>query len=277
MEKILVTTDFSSNSKAGLRFAIQLASQNKYELTFFHSYYIMKPTSWSDATIAAYEKGEAKKIQNKLIQFVESVYKSMGIVSKTKKCVIKSSVLTDSNIREYALENKYSFICISTRGAGKLKKIFGTNTSNLITHSTVPVIAVPHNYRPCKITSILFASDLANLENELQKVIAFAKALKAKIELLHFKYPVEIIANEKIMSEVVNKISKYNVKLHLAKINLAENLISNIETAVKQSMPSMMIMFTQQNRSFFEKIFLSSKSAEYSFNAKVPLLVFNKI
>ena len=30
MGKILVTTDFSANSKAGLRFAIQLASQYKF-------------------------------------------------------------------------------------------------------------------------------------------------------------------------------------------------------------------------------------------------------
>ncbi|MDR6782771.1 nucleotide-binding universal stress UspA family protein [Pedobacter africanus] len=36
MKRILVTTDFSANSKAGLRFAIQLAAQNNYQLTFFH-------------------------------------------------------------------------------------------------------------------------------------------------------------------------------------------------------------------------------------------------
>ena len=76
MEKIFVTSGFSNNSKAGMRFAIQLASQYKFELTFFHSYYIMKPTSWSDTTYATYEKGEANKIQKKLNQFVVSVYKS---------------------------------------------------------------------------------------------------------------------------------------------------------------------------------------------------------
>ena len=38
MKKILVTTDFSDKSKAGLLFAIQLAKQNKYVLTFFHAY-----------------------------------------------------------------------------------------------------------------------------------------------------------------------------------------------------------------------------------------------
>jgi len=237
----------------------------------------VKPTSWSDEKSAAYEKSGAEKIQNKLNQFVESVYKNMEVVSKNKKCVIKSSILTDSNIREYASENKFSFICISTRGAGAVHKIFGTNTSNLINQSIVPVIAIPHNYRASKITNILYASDLINLENELKKVVGFTKPLKAKVELLHFHYPYEMTTNKKMMNKAVKTISKHNIKLHLEDINMAETLITNIEATIRKSKPSMMIMFTQQNRSFFDKIFLSSKSAEYSFNAKVPLLVFNKV
>ena len=277
MDKILVTTDFSSNSKAGLRFAIQLATQHKYDLTFFHSYYIMKPTSWNDETSAAYEKVEANKIQKKLNQFVESVYKKIGISSKNNKCIIKSSVYTDSNIKEYAQENKFNFICISTRGAGTIRKIFGTNTSNLINHSTIPVLAIPHNYRVSKITSILYSSDLVNLERELKNVVAFAKPLRAKVELLHFTSPLETIIDSKIIQNAVKKLSKYDITLNIKNTDFIETLLANIKAAIKKTKPSMMIMFTQQNRSFFEKIFLSSKSAEYSFNAKVPLLVLNKI
>jgi nucleotide-binding universal stress UspA family protein len=277
MDKILVTTDFSSNSKAALRFAIQLASQHKFELTFFHSYYIANLTSLSNSAFADYERKEADKIQKKLNQFVESVYRDMDVVSKNKRGVIKSAVLADSNIREYAQENKFSFICISSRGSGKLKKIFGTSTSNLIAHSTVPVIAVPHNYRRSEIKSVIYASDLVNLENELEKVIEFTKPLKAKVEILHYNYPTDITTNKNTIDELVKKNSKHNIKLHIENINLAESLISNIEAVINRSKPSMLIMFTQQNRSFFEKIFLSSNSANYSFNAKVPLLVFNKI
>ncbi len=276
MNKILVATDLSSNSKAGLRFAIQLASQHKYELTFFHSYYIMKPTSWNDATFEAYEKIEKDKIQKKLNQFVELVYKNMAVVAKNIKCVIKSSVLPDSSIREYAHENKFTFICICTRGAGTIQKLFGTNTSNLINHSIVPVIAIPHNYRPSKITSILYTSDLVNLEKELKKVVEFAKPLKAKVELLHCNYPTEITNNKKMMDEAVKNLSKHNIKLHLEDTSFAETLITNIEATIRKSKPSMMIMFTQQNRGFFDKIFHSSNSAEYSFKANIPLLVFNK-
>lgn len=277
MDKILVTTDFSSNSKAGLRFAIQLASQHKFELTFFHSYYIANLTSMSDAVFADYERKEADKIQKKLNQFVAAVYRDIDVVSKNKKCVINSAVFADSNVREYAQENKFSFICISTRGSGKLKKIFGTNTSSLISHSIVPVIAVPHIYRRSDIKSVIYASDLVNLKNELKKVIEFTKPLKAKVEILHFNYPTDITTNKNTIDELVKKNAKHNIKLHIENINLARSLISNIEAVIKQSKPSMVIMFTQQNRSFFDKIFFSSNSANYSFKAKVPLLVFNKI
>ena len=277
MDKILVTTDFSSNSKAGLRFAIQLASQHKFELTFFHSYYIANLTSMSETIFANNEKIEAVKIQKKLNLFVASVFRDVDVVSKNIKCVINSAVFAESNVREYAEENKFNFICISTKGSGKLKKIFGTNTSSLISHSAVPVIAVPCNYRRSELKSVIYASDLVNFENELKKVIEFTKPLKTKVELLHFNYPTEITTNKSTIDELVKKNSKHNIKLHVENINLAKSLISNIETVIKQSKPSMMIMFTQQNRSFFDKIFFSSNSANYSFNAKIPLLVFNKI
>ena len=277
MNKILVTTDFSSSSKAGLRFAIQLASQHKYELTFFHSYSLIKPTSWNEETADAYEKNKANEILKKLNKFVESVYKKSGVVSKNKKCVIKNSIYTDTNIREYAVENKFDFICISTRGAGTIKKIFGSNTSNLINHSTVPIIAIPHNYKPNKITSILYASDLVNLEKEIKNVVDFAKPLKAKVELLYFSSPLETMIDSKIIPIAVAKLSKYNIKLNIKNTNYIETMVTNIEKAVKKTKPSMLIMFTEQNRSLFQKIFLSSKSVEYSFNSKTPLLLFNKV
>ena len=276
MKKILVPTDFSPNSKAGMRFAIQLCTQHKYELTFFHSYYTTKPTSLSDAAFTSFKEAEIKKIQTKLNQFVNRVYKNLGVEPGQINCVVKGSILTDSNIREYASKNKFSYICIGTRGAGKLKKMFGTNTSQLINHSPVPVIAIPEHYKAHKIKSVLYASDLTNLESELKLVIDFAKPIKSKVELLHFNSPIETAMDSKTIKTAVKKLSNYDVTLHFENANPLHTLISNIEFAVEKSKPSVLIMFTQQNRTFFQKLFLSSKSSDYSFNAKVPLLVFNK-
>lgn len=276
MKKILVTTDFSDKSKAGLLFAIQLAAQYKFDLTFFHAYHILTPTAWNIVRIEKYEEEQTKIIQDKLNVFVEKIYKNLNLTKSDRKCVIKSSVFPQSCITEYAVDNKFDFICISTRGAGKLERFLGTNTANLINHSDTPVIAVPYNYKPTKITRILYASDLVHLEKELKNVVDFAKPLKAIVELLHFTSPLETIIDPKVIELAVKKFSKYNVKLHIKNTDYVKTMIANIETAIKNTKPSMLIMFTEQNRSLFQKIFLSSKSAEYSFNAKVPLLVFNK-
>lgn len=276
MRKILVTTDFSDKSKAGLFFAIQLAAQNKCSLTFFNVHYIPPPTAWNTVRIEEYQKEQTIITQTKLKSFVEKIYAGLHIPAVNIKCVVKISVFPEAIIREYAEENKFDFICISTRGAGKMERILGTNTGNLINHSAIPVIAVPHKYKTTAITSILYASDLAHFKKEIIKVVAFAKPLKAIIELLHLTSVLENSDNLKAIETAVKKIAAYHINFNVTNRNPNESLVTDIETAIKKRKPSMMIMFTEQNRSWFEKIFLSSKSAEYSFNTKVPLLVFNK-
>jgi nucleotide-binding universal stress UspA family protein len=276
MYKILVTTDFSDYSKAGLYFAIQLASQTTCELTFFHTFHTLVSTSWNAARIDDYEKNEADALDKKLNVFVENVYAELNIDLPKIKCVVKSAIFPQSCITEYSLEHNVDFICISTRGAGKIKRILGTNTAYLINNSEVPVFAVPHDYRPTPIVSILYASDLFHYEKEILRVIAFAESLYASIDLLHLTNSLEKITDLKIIENAVKKIADYNINVNMQPRNPDESLVSNIEDAIKKINPSMMIMFTEQNRNWFEKIFLSSKSAEYSFDAKVPLLVFPK-
>jgi len=276
MKKILVTTDFSVNSRAGMRFAIQLASQENCELTFFHSYYLLKPTSWNKATLREYVDNESQKLAAKLDRFVHAVYKSIGIEPKNITSVISESTATGKNIMAFADRKGYDFICLSTNGAGKIRKILGTNTSFLIQESPVPVIAVPSAYKVAPVTSLLFASDLANLKKELNEVISFAKPLDASIEMLHFDYLGEPTSSVKSIAGQVKKMSRYPVTVHFEKPDELKTFITNVESAIRKTRPSMLVMFTQQNRGFFEKLFLSSKSAEYSFKAKIPLLVFNR-
>jgi nucleotide-binding universal stress UspA family protein len=276
MKTILATTDFSDNSKAGLYFTIQLASQNNFEIIFLHTYNILIPTSWIEIRINAYEKEEAKIIREKLEIFISTIYKELNIMYTNYTCIIKSSVFVDTTIMEYAEENSIDFICISTRGAGNFKRLLGTNTSNLITKSEVPIIAVPHHYETEAITQILYVSDLYHYEKEMDKVIAFAKPLNASIELLHLTDALEHNSDLDKIQEAIKKIDYYNIGFKITPRNPDNSLVSDIEVAVKTMKPSIMVMFTEQNRNWFEKIFLSSKSAEYSFDAKVPLLVFPK-
>ena len=276
MQKILVTTDFSKNSIAGILFAIQLATQQKIKLFFFHVHHALVPTAWDAVRMAAYEKQQMLQEKEKLETFIQKIYASLKTDAGTFNCVVKNSVYTEGTIMEYAKENHFDYICISTRGAGQLKRLFGTNTANLITQSEVPVIAVPYSYKSSAIKHVLYASDLLHLEQELKHVMAFAKPLKATVELLHFTSRLESPIDAKQMSASMKKLLKYDVKINIKDTDFVRSMIENIERSIKKTKPSILIMFTEQNRTFFQKIFISSKAAEYSFNATVPLLVFNK-
>ena len=104
----------------------------------------------------------------------------------------------------------------------------------------------------------------------------WASLLHRPLVLLHLTTVLENTTDLRDIEKAVAKIAAYHIDFNITNRNPNESLITDIETAIKKKKPSMMIMFTEQNRSWFDKIFLSSYSAEYSFNAKVPLLVFNK-
>ena len=273
--KILVTTDFSVNSKAGLRFAISLAEFRKTELIFFHSYFLPKPTSWSEATYSDYEKTEKLKLLNRFNKFVTAVYKAMNVPIGKIKCVMEQCLTPESGIMDYAESHSIDFICIATRGAGRIKKYFGTTAGNLITMSQVPVVVIPQHYKTKSITHILYASDLNNFRHELNKVFDFANRYKASIEVFHFAYPGEPLMDKNLL-EANLKQYKHKIKWHLENTELTQPLVAQLQRAIASVKPSIVIMFTEQRRTFFQKVFLSSASKSIAFWSKVPLLVFNK-
>jgi hypothetical protein len=79
------------------------------------------------------------------------------------------------------------------------------------------------------------------------------------------------------MEAAVKKQYKYGLKIHFEKNDAVHSLIQKLQNQISLRKPSVVIMFTDQQRTFYQKLFLSSKAEELSFQAKVPLLVFSKL
>lgn len=277
MKKILVPTDFSANSKSGVRFAIHWATRQKLELVFIHVLYILRPTQWSDSYFEKYAEQEEKICQAKFEKFIAGIYRNMNVKPGMHSFVIIRGISADITILDYCRKNKdIDYICISTRGAGKFNKIFGTNTGNLITKSKVPVLAVPKTYKVADTKNVLYATDFRNYPEELKKVVDFALPHKATIEVLHFTWPDEITFDEKTIEAAFKKQYKYVLNVHFEKNDAVHSLIQNLQNQIRIRKPSVVIMFTNQQRTFFQKLFLSSKAEDLSFKLRVPLLVFSK-
>src|SRR5690606_29372143 len=139
---ILVPTDFSDNSKPGLRFAIRLASRNKHPLVFVNVLQIKRPfpDDGADEKFEVHKAEQLAKAKLKLESFVRKIYQSLKVEPTAYTCEIIEGLKADISLVDYCKHRQdVEFIVISTRGASFMNKVLGTNTGNLITKSPVPV------------------------------------------------------------------------------------------------------------------------------------------
>jgi len=276
MNKIMVTTDFSVNSKAGIRFALQLAKQTKSKLIFFHSQELPKPTRWSLEKYNSYVAVELKKTHARLRQFVDKISQQTGLKAREAQFVVAEGYEVDQAVIDFAKHIKANYICMSTRGAGALKKLIGTTASAILTTSPIPVIVVPKTYRVSPISHILYSSDFNNLQGEINKVVGFARPLKARVSVYHYDFLLPLKEVKIKLEKMAARYSSKGVTFHLQKLRVENSLSNHLQLDIKKSKPNLVVLFTKQNRGWYERIFLSSKSAALSFNSKTPLLVFKK-
>jgi nucleotide-binding universal stress UspA family protein len=273
---ILVPTDLSVNSGAGVRFAMQLAKQGKGSLVFYHCIPLMKPTRWSEEKYRAYVKEQEDEARKNLDRFIQGVYKAAGVRRSKVECVVQHSTDVHRAIIDYALEIKADSICMSTRGAGRLRKILGTHASAIIHASPIPVFVIPKNYRRSAITRMLYASDLDNISEELKQVSEFSSQLKAKISVYHYDYLVDVPDARKKLEAVAARHKKPGIDFKFQKFNIDKSLGQHLINDMRKLKASVAVLFTDQRRGWFDNLFLSSRAADVAFNSRIPLLVFPK-
>jgi nucleotide-binding universal stress UspA family protein len=276
MNRIMVTTDFSVNSKAGIRFALQLAKQTKSKLVFFHSQELPKPTRWSLEKYDSYAAVELKKTHARLRQFVDKISHQTGLKASAAQFVVAEGYKVDEAVIDFAKHTKANYICMSTRGAGAFKKLIGTTASAILTTSPIPVVVVPKTYRVTPISNILYASDFNNLKGEINKVVGFAKPLKARISVYHYDSLLPLKEAKMKLEKTAAKHVAKSVKFYFRRLHVENSLSYHLQKDIKNARPNLVVLFTKQNRGWYERIFLSSKSAALSFDTKTPLLVFRK-
>lgn len=274
--RLLVPTDLSKSSKAGLRFAIQLASQQRSNLIFYHVLHAPMPTSWSQERYMRYVDEQIREAREKLKSFVIKIYRQMGFSPINPECVVEFKPFVDSAIIDYAVLRKVDFICMSTRGAGLVKRILGTNTSSVLSKSPVPVLAVPFDYRRARVSHVLYASDLTALSSELKQVKRFADSSQSELSVIHYADIVEPTEGRRNLERIAKKCRASHVKFLQQEYNFERSMSDQLKVAVKKYRPSVLAVFTKQDKTLLQRVFPQSNSEKLSFDSRKPILIFPK-
>lgn len=276
MNAILVPTDLSANSRAGIRFAIGLAARTKQPLIFYHCLQYLRPTRWSEAQYQSYRDTETTKAKVAIRKFVADVYKSARGVKPSFECFVEQQPDPSRAIIEYALTVRASAICMSTRGAGRLRKLVGTHASQLIQASPVPVFVIPETYRRSPLTHLLYASDLNAIGSELKHVREIAKGLRAKVSVVHYDFLADVGDARKKLEALAERYKTPGVTFRFKKYDVGKSLGQHLLGDMKAYKPSLVVLFTDQKRGWFDRLFLASKSVGVAYKSRIPLLIIPK-
>jgi nucleotide-binding universal stress UspA family protein len=271
MKTILVPTDFSNNANNALKYANDFAKVINNKIVLLHSYLPLVGKYNMISGIVAEDIAIQKKSSEKKLEKVRSKY-----VKVPSSHLVKIGDPIDEII-DAAQKSKSQLIVMGTHGASGLKRIlFGSNTSDVISKSNIPVLAIPQRYRFKKINTIVYATDLNNTINELKHIIPIAKQLNATIEVLNLNYSYNKNENKKqVVEKKIKTLSYKKIKLIEQKATIEQTMIEQIEKYLVKTKPQLLVMFPE-DKAWFDKIFISSKTEELANQIKLPLLSIRK-
>lgn len=274
---ILVPTDFSPASRAGIRFAVQWARQQKAKLILTHVLNVVHLTRWSPQQYDAYAIEQRRTTLDALRRLAADLSRQMHFRRQDISTILIEGLSADTSLLDFCKSRPdIGMVCMGTRGAGRIKKLLGTHTGNLILHSEIPVVAVPAAYRARPITNILYASDLATQGPELRKAVDIARSLKANLTVSHITWPTDTQLDTAFMAKVWSQEYGYPVKMRYEAADSSLSVTGNLRGIIRRRKPSLVLLFTNRDRTAFDRLFYPSQAEGLSFETKVPLLVMGK-
>src|SRR5690606_32059252 len=121
--------------------------------------------------------------------------------------------------------------------------------------------------------NIVYASDLTNLEGELDVLIPYIEKFGSTIHLLHIVPPgTHIDQLEARIGEVLKKYTYPNI---ITLVLVDHDVDAALEQYVQNAKADVLAMFTHEP-SFFEKVFNRSVTRRMAFHSRVPLLAFRQ-
>lgn len=277
MKTILVATDFSATGNNAVKFAIHFSKATKSRLVIFHSAHLppFKPTL-SEVEYHKLQKDTEEKQHKRLDLLVNKIYLEQGLKRNNRKVtvLVKHSVFAMEAIVSMVKAYHAELIIAGTHGATGLR-LFGSTTSELIFKAEAPVLAIPPRFRYKKINRVVYATDLKNTVNELRCIVPIAKELKATIEVLYLDFGKGLAKPTLEMQDLVKQVKFKKIEVVVQKEKRELTILGQIVQYLKNHKSEVLVMFPEE-RSLFDKLFIRSKTEQFVYDTKIPLLTFLK-
>jgi nucleotide-binding universal stress UspA family protein len=253
---IVLLTDFSPLSKVAMQYALRMAAPMEANFTILN---IVRLDGIPKANL------KAKQIE----KFVASIAQEEGdkLVKELRSQVKGNYELVFKPVKARTVSE------MVRRYVDKNPRLGGTTVS-VIDECKVPVLAIPELAKYQNLKHIVYASDLKNIQKELDIIVEFAKIFGSAVHMIHVAPVMDKKVDAAIQTvEVV--IQKMNYDKLDFKLILEEDVTKAIAEYIKETKADLLTTFTHK-LSLEEKIFGRSVTRKVAYQAITPLLAVKR-
>lgn len=277
MKKILLPTDFSSNSLNAAKYAIELFKEEECEFFLVNTY---TPAFVNSRFMASAVHGGLAEdgVQTASQQGLEETLDYINAHFKYPKHhfqTISSFNLLTEEMKEIVENEKINLVVTGTKGASGFDEVFlGSNTVRMIKSiRECPILAVPENHGYIQAKRIGFATDFKrNFSLEVvEPLIKLAKSNNASIHVMHINEKESLSkcqeSNKKILQEYLNE-----VKYTMQRMPYFASKTDVITFFIEDSKIDLLAMIYYRH-GYLEELVREPVVKRMAFHSEVPLLI----
>lgn len=265
MLRVVLPTDFSENALHAAKYAVHMCGKNA-EYILLHAYYdvgFVGPDgpAYGPVVVDAAQEGLARA----QARFIEAT----GAERVSTRLLFGPLAMA---VRGLVEEEKADLVVMGKRGeTGSL--LFGSNTTDVIKNSRVPVLAVPEHVRLQPLQRIVLGDDHdGSYQADYSMLRTLAARHKAEVIIAHL--PVEVPEGADQWSS-----SMYNVALadvpHSFTTATGDDAVDALERLARRRHCDMLCVL-HRHLGFMKRILNPSTAKELALQSDLPLLVLEQ-
>lgn len=276
MKKILVPTDFSPNSLRAADYAVQLARHSHASICLVHTCNEILENAFAGQQAMINEYNES--ILNKARQELSNLQNS---IQDTEQLTVTTHIFEGAirpGIEKAARDLEADLVIMSTLGhAGLREWIFGSHTAGIISHSEVPVLAIPLEYEwswPKKLLITIRDKEEAGL---LRPAFKLAAAFDAEVEVAFFsdedeRTPIGFMEDARELNRLEEELHRLYPAAHVTTAHLSgHRFLETLQEHIEKQSIDILAMITHP-RTLVASLFNRSLTRQMAYQTKVPLL-----
>lgn len=274
MVNILVPTDFSDLSRVAIDYAVKVANKLNGTLTLLHVVTVIQPTRASMRLRLEALEEELMRVAKEDMDLLMAELAGKLKTSKPMESRVVQGSSFNATVKNEAKKLRSGLIVIGTRGANGLKKVvLGSNTASLIEISHIPILVVPELAEFSSFRKLVYATDLAHLDAELNTLLPYIKIFESTVHVFHAVSSAKAVAPaEEKIREAIAKVDYNKFKIRVV---VDKDVDKAVEAYVRETSSDLLTTFTHE-RSVYEKLFNRSLTRKLAFQSRLPLLAFRQ-